>query len=79
MYVGGRLFGRGAFINNTWQTLGRLFGRGVYLREGRLFEQIWYIDEHALTKYTDSHKSRYAILTCTYIHKLSLAHKRTHI
>ena len=43
MYVGGRLFGGGAFINNTWQNPGRLFGRGVFLREGRLFEQIRYL------------------------------------
>ena len=43
MYVGGGgLFGGGAFINNTWQTPGHLFGRGVYLKEGNLFEQIWY-------------------------------------
>ena len=44
MWGGGRLYGGGAFINNTWQTPGRLFGRGIYLREGRLFEQIRYIN-----------------------------------
>ena len=62
----GRLFGGGAFINNTWQTPGRLFGRYVYLRERRLFEQIWY----AACMYMCMYVCMYACMyVCMYVCK----------